>query len=729
MQLKGKGIFFSVWVLLIVLLAGCSTVPKKPGNPYLGYVYLRSLEGDTDYEQEGIESRLKGYTEQIASEEFNRRKNQFLGIQNEKSLDRMKKYVALLEQPIIIEESRWKGEADSLGKKEKKALEAYWESNKPFSLDGSKILTEWGSALSNAKVQILVDTRNVNGLESDIARLRKEKRFQEALTKVEGLRPYDSRHADELTRSLKEEAANYWAGRRMQEIVELREVEVYDGLHEQRILGLYSRICDDVSVFGHRESFNGVFAAWQELLGENWRKRIVKMGEDKAYWEAYGFARERYRDYVDAIRFDKAYREGLRLKIGKGYLEILDNAIRYYSDLASNAYKVKGLGGTAYVYCCMAKEMYDFITVANLGYHKGAETWFGRVSALEKGELLPVLESRVARRLVIQDFERDDLGLAKKFRQACKEKYAPGNNHAYGLEVITDKVALAQSASGTLPVAPSDYVVEWSRAEFEVKRRQGEGTPEVKFVKTDRIKVIDNPFRKDKSSPFYKMKQVKAQEVDQYTLINTDKRVDILCNMDVSCLHRGNKEMLKMQKTDRLVKETQARLGKVTSVTSTCSLPNVLSKMEYYPAEQNNDAIPLDVVPTNQIVSIPEEDWFEDYFSKTIVEDLDAELEGVIDMYPIELLTDASPDAQAEYLDALGAVLFYVVNLSSAEAAMQESAGRGYQWLHLRDKVAENTKEWSRVGGRWKAAKEEDKRLLRSLWEECINRSKEQDGR
>ncbi len=725
---KGRGILFSAGVLLFVLLTGCSTVPKTPKDPYLGYVYASSIKDDASFKPGDVESALKRYKAQIAAEELQRRRDTY--DVHDRSLDKMRAYIALLEKPVSIEEARWKGAVDdSLNKKEKKALLAYWEANKPLSFDGSRSLPDWKSVLLNIKIQYNLDAKKAEGLEAEIEQLRKGNRFRDALAKVDELQPYEPRQAKDLRESLKRDASDYWVGVRMSEIDGLRSAKAYDDAHEQEVLDLYAKICKDASFFGNRERFNGVFAGWADLLGENWRTRIVEMGESKAYWDAYEFARERYENYVNTLRFDKSYRKGLKVKIVKGYLEILDKAIRHYSDLASNAYKLKGLGGKAYVYCCMAKEMYDFVAFVGIDYAgEKAETWHGRISELEKNELTPSLGDRVARRLVIYDFDLDILGLSKIFRQSCLQKYAPGNNHAFGLEVVTDKIALARLEAGSLPVEPGDYVVEWSRADFKVKGRFGTPIPRTVYVRTDRIKLVDNPFRKDRSSEFYKLKQVKAQEVDQYSLIESVRGADLSCNMDISCRHNGKTETLRLEKTELAVKRFSDKYSLVTNTTATCSLENVLSKTKYYPPDTAENTITKDDIPVNRVIEIPDEDKLKDALAGSIVQDLDDDLERLIDMYPVELLAGADRDASGKYLDSLGTILFYVANLSSSEAAKRDSAGKGYEWLHLRDQIADNMEKWCGEGERWAAVGKDEKKILRSLWGECIKLGKEQDN-
>lgn len=729
MEWKNKGVFFSVWGLLFVLLVGCATVPKNPENPYLGFVYNLSIKGDANFKQDGVESALKRYREQIASEVLQRRRNKYDF--HDRSLDKTREYIANLERPVLVEEDRWKRAIDdSLSKKEKKTLLAYWEANKPLGFDGSESLDDWESSLASAKLQFDTDTRIAKKLESDIEALRKENNFRDALAKVDKLQPYMSKRASELRESLKKDASDYWVGVRMLEIDGLRSAKTYDDDHEQQVLGLYAKICDDVKAFGNRENFNGVFTAWQDLLGENWRKRIVEMGERKAYWEAYEFARIKYEGFVVADRFGESYRDGLKLEIGKGYFYILDNAIRHYSDLASNACKLKGLDGKAYVYCCMAKEMYDFVTFAGLGYNERTETWYERISELEKNELIPPLGSRVARRLVIHDFKRGDpdiLGLAEKFRQSCREEYALGNNHAWGLEVVSDKVSLAQLEAGSLQADPDDYVIEWSRAVFDVNRSYGTPETKSKTVKTDRIRLIENPFRKDKSSPFHKLKLVQAQEVDLYSLTETVNGAKIICDMEVICRHHGENKAFKMPVTNRRYEEVNEKLGSVATVKAALFLAS--AKMEYYLPDTHNNEIPRDGIPSDSVVNIPNQDWFEEEFTGYILTDLENGLESLIDMYPVDLLVDTDRDASSEYLDTLGTVLFYVANLSSTDAVKRESAGKGYEWLHLRDQIADDTKKWCGEGERWSAAGADEKKILSSLWEECVKVGNEQDGR
>lgn len=729
MEWKNRGIFFSARVLLLAVLAGCTTAPKNPENPYLGFVYTRSIKGDKNFKQDGIDPALRAYKEQIAAEVLKLRRGKH--DVHDRSISKQQEYVKELERPIFIEEDKWKRSiGGNLSKKEKRAVLAYWEANKPLSFDGSECLSDWRSVLLNVRIQLDSDKKKAKKLESEIESLRNQKHFRDALAKVDKLRPYESELADELERGLKKDASDYWIGVRLSEINELRRANIYDGDHEKQVLGLYGKICDDVKAFGSREDFNGVFTSWADLLGENWRRRIVELGEGKKYWEAYGFAMERYRDYVDTLRYARPLRDGLRLKIGKGYLEILDNAVRHYSDLASNAYKLKSQAGKAYVYCCMAKEMYDFTTVAELGYSEETETWYKRISALEENELRPALVSRMARRLVVYDFELDTLGLSKKFRQRCQEKYAPGNNHELGLKIVVDKVALAQLESGALPLDPDDYVVEWSRADFKVKGTVGTPIPKTAYVRTDRIKLVDNPFRKDKSSEFHKLKQVKAQEVDQYSLIESVRGIDLACDMDVYCRHRGQKKALKLERTELGIRKIVGRYGIVTNVTATCSLENVLSKMKYYRPDRPNNTMPRDIVPVNRVIDIPDEDKFKDVLSVSIIQDLENDLGDLIDLYPAELLADSDRDASSgKYLDSLGTVLFYLANLSSTDAAKRASAGKGYEWLNLRDQIADDTEEWCGSGGRWADIKSDEKTILQSLWGECVKVGNEQDGR
>ncbi len=142
-----------------------------------------------------------------------------------------------------------------------------------------------------------------------------------------------------------------------------------------------------------------------------------------------------------------------------------------------------------------------------------------------------------------------------------------------------------------------------------------------------------------------------------------------------------------------------------------------------------NNMIPRDDIPSNSVVTIPNQDWFEERFTGYILADLENELESLIDMYPVELLADADHDGSSKYLDTLGTILFYVANLSSTEAAKQEMAGKGYEWLYLRNQIADDTKKWCGDGGRWAAAGADEKKILGSLWKECIKVGNEQDDR
>ena len=283
MKWKSKDIFLSVSVLvLVVVLAGCGSlkVPEPQNNPYLGYVQMRSLQSNTKFDQGAVASQMRGYMEQIAEQEFQLRNKQFRSIQTEKSLQKKEEQVALLEKPISIEMHQWKGAADrSMGKKGSEVLEAFWNEMKPFSFNGSEVLADWDTELATVKFQLKTDKDKAIEMESDIARLRTEKRFRDAMVKVDELRPYKSEHATELMKETKREAADYWIKKRLMEIAGLQGAAVYDSAHEQQVLDLYDGICADVDSFGHRDDFNSVFAGWQDLLGENWRRRIVEMGD------------------------------------------------------------------------------------------------------------------------------------------------------------------------------------------------------------------------------------------------------------------------------------------------------------------------------------------------------------------------------------------------------------------------------------------------------------------
>ncbi|MDF7823021.1 hypothetical protein P4B35_03280 [Pontiellaceae bacterium B12227] len=731
MKWKSKDFFLSVSVLvLVVLLAGCGSlkVPEPQNDPYLGYVLTRSLQDNAKFKREAVTSQMQGYMEQIAEQEFQRRNKQFRGIQTEKSLKKMEEYVELLSKPVFIEMNQWKGAADrSMGKKERRALEAFWNENKPFSFSGSEALDEWGNELATVKSQLEIDKRKANEMEMDIVRLRREKRFRNAMVKVDELRPYKSAYATELMAETKREAADHWIKQRLMEIAGLQRVEIYDSAHEQQVLDLYDGICDDVDSFGHRDDFNSVFAGWQDLLGENWRRRIVEMGDQKQYWAAYNLAWDRFHTYVDTKRYAKSYRDGLNQALNRGYIRILDNAIRHYSTLASNASKLKNLNGKAFVYSCMAKEMYDFIIVAGWGAYAGddAETWYKRLSDLETKVLLPTLDERVARRVVIQHFDLDVLGLSERFRQACLDKYVPGNNHAWGLDIVTDKVTLVRFEEGELIPESDDYLIQWNRAEFEVNRTYGNPKTKSASIKTDRIRLIENEDRKNKSSKFYKLKQIWEQEVDLYSLTEQVNGADVLCKMDVLCRHQDADNMFKLKVTNEMSEQVNRRLNSVTMVDATLFLED--AKKEYYSSEQDKDTIPRDDVPQDSGVPIPTEDSLEKQFSDFILKDLDGELEQLIDMYPVELLTGSKQKESDEYLDTLGTVLFYIAKISSADAAGQEAAGK-YEWLHLKDQIAENAKAWCGPTGRWYIAGNDEKNILRSLWKECVNVGNEQDG-
>jgi hypothetical protein len=730
MEWKNKGIFFSVLVLLFVMLVGCATKKIKFDNPYLGYMHARAKVGDKKYEQEGIDALLKGYQEQIAKEEFDRRNKPFAKIFDDKSLDRMEKYVALLEEPVSIDEKQWKGDLErSLNKRERKTIIAYWESNCPISFDGSEVLYDWSYLLANAKQQLFTDKTKAAELEQAIDGLRIDHRYRDALVKTKELQPYRSGKAAELTEKLKKEAADYWVGKRLSEIHVLREAKPYDAAHEQQVLNLFAKINADVDAFGHREVFNGVYNEWMDLLGDNWRSRIVKMGDSKLYWDAYQFAWTRYRDNVATVKFAEAYRKGLKLAINKGYLEILDNGVRYYATLASSAH-TKGQSGKAYVYCCMAKEMYDFNAVAGIDYAgDDAETWYKRISELEKNELLPALGSRVSRRLVIHDFELDAEGLSKKLRKACQKKYVPGNNHAWGLEVVVDKVTLAQLEADTRLVRPEDYAIKWSNAEIDVRVKQEPSVQRTAFVRTDQINLVDNPFRRDKTSEFYKLKQVKAQKVALYSLIDTQLGLDLSCDMKAAWQYRGQSKPLGLRGTESKVQEYNKAYGSGINTTSNLLLPNVSEEMKYYLPDIPNNKIPRDDIPENKRFILPEEDRIKAGLVNDVIEDLVEELERLVDIYPVELLTGADSNDPDKYLDSVGTVLFYIAKLSETDAAKREAAGKGYEWLPVRDQIAKNMNEWCGMGERWAAARPDQKTIMKSLWDECVRVGNEQGGR
>lgn len=731
MDWKNKGILFLVWVGLFALLTGCTTKTKPPeklSSSYQGYVYYKALNGTDGFKQDNIPGWLKDSMEKVASEEFEQRKARFSAVivQN-KSLKKKRDYISELEEPVNIKEEHWKrGSEESLSSKELKIVQSYWDKNRPISFKGDDVSDEWALELINVQRQLDDDEETSEKWAQKIDDLRKEKQFREAIAQVENLRPYEAERADELVKTLNVEAAVYWAGQRMLQLGELRDTELYDHAHEKKVVALYDKILNDIDDFGHEEKFNGALSHWQDLLGENWRKQIVKMGDGKAYWEAYEFARARYNEYVDASKFDESYREGLRLKIGKGYLTILDNAIRHFSDQATSAY-TKSLPGEAYVYCCMAKEMYDFTTVANLGYNEDSETWFNMISELEEKELVPALDSRVARRLVVLDFDMDILGLSKVFRQACEEKYAPGNDYAWGLEIVTKAVPLAQFEEGEITLELDDYMVEWSRSDFKVKVQVGHPVQRIEYVKTDKVMLVDNPFRKDKTSEFYKLKQVNAQAVDQYSIIDMSRGIDLSCNMDVLCRHQGSKQPLELSRTENSIKNINDNFSNVTN--STCLLMGPGAKTEYYAPDKPNNTMPRDEVPKNQITEIPDEDELKELLSGSIIKDLNRELGQLVAMYPIELLGGTAKDDSSEYLNTLGTVLFYTVKLSSTAADMTESAGMGYEWLHLRDQAAVNMKKWCGLGERWEALPIDEKVMLSSFWEECIKIGIEQDDR
>lgn len=730
MDRKNKRFIFLIWVGFFALLTGCTTKPKPPeklSNSYQGYVYYKALKGHDGFKQENIPGWLKVSMERVASEEFEQRKAQFSGVIQDKSLQRKRDYIKDLEEPISIQEDRWtKGSDVSLSKKEREIVENYWDANRPIRFKGDEVSDDWALELINVRRQLVADEETAAEWEQKIDALRKQQQFRDAIAMVENLRPYEAERADELVSSLNLAAAVYWAGQRKLQLGELRDAEAYDLAHEKKVVALYDEILNDIEEFGHEVKFNGALSDWQDLLGENWRKQIVIMGEGKKYWEAYEFSKARYERYVDTSKFDESYREGLRLKIGKGYLTILDNAIRHYSDQATSAY-TKSLTGEAYVYCCMAKEMYDFTTVATLGYHEESETWFNMISELEEKELVPALNARVARRLVVLDFDMDILGLSKVFRQACVEKYVPGNDVAWGLEIVTKAGELGKIKDGDDAVDPDEYVVEWSRSDFKVQVQVGNPVQRIEYVKTANVRLVDNPGRRDKSSEFYKLKQVKAQEVDQWSIIEMSRGIDLSCNMDVSCWHRESKNTLQLTGTEKSIKNINDNFSNVTN--STCLLMGPGAKTLYYTPDTPNNTILPDEPPQNKITEIPDEDKIKELLTGSIIIDLDRELGQLVGMYPIDLLGDTARDGSSEYLDALGTVLFYVVKLSSTEASMTESAGMGYEWLHLRDQVAANMTKWCGPGERWDALPIDKKTMLNSFWEECIKVGKDLDDR
>ena len=717
-------IYFGCGIMLISLFGCMTKIPPKQENPYFGYVHCKSIENDKKVNSSKIAAQIERYKKEIAKSELNLRRASRPSKSDEK-VESWKRYSKKLKAPIRIFEQQWKGSANGLKKKKMATLVEYWGRNKRrLEFRGNEVLKSWSDELIDAE---MLHARKYEAraklLRNQINNFKQLLNYEKAIGLLGELENYENIGSYED--KLRDEAAKYWIT-----TIENGRQEAEDfssDLQEDTLTDLYGKTKKYEKLCARRpRDFREVRQNTVDDLGNNWRRQIEDLGEKKQYWGAYQFALKR----VNTFRNNENYGEGywliLRNSIDSGYNTILPVAINHFADKAGEKLG-QDLYGAAFIYCCMAIEMYDFCRFSDFDAESEAQGWNDNVTSLSD-VLEREIKDQLSRRLIIYDFEYDKLRIASKVRDICMGKYKEGNTFAWGLDVLKD-IELATDKSLSPLVSSKDYVVTWSRADYRVKElRDRKLGSEIFKRKTDRIALIDNPNRKKKASPWYKYKQVKAQAVDWYQKEELERRNTVSFDVLVSCRHNDVNIKLFKRSGDLQSLINEKCIIKVREYGPEMRNQGVL----YHAPDKADRQIKIDPTPPSRTPEPPSEKEIENQIKGAIPKLLDKELEVLIARYPVDLLAeslaklDSMSISSDEHSNTMGEVLLYVSKLSEISAAKRPEADRGYIWLHRRNQINENLKLWCDT--RWSQNDKVVLRELSDLWSKCIMIDSELDG-
>jgi hypothetical protein len=701
MRLKlGK---FPGWAVvgMLLMLAGCGTItPVQHENPYFGYVYCEMMLAENQkVDFAAFDRALRGYKKAIADDRLTRMKAA-RPADDEKRISERSKYVQLLDTPIQLKREQWEEGAKALNEKERRRLLSFWDrSADKMVFSASEFSLLWEREMADARLRLSELERERETALRKLEGFRRDNRFFDAIDILPLIKTFGV--VGRLETEVRSDAVTYWLGEVNNALS--GAMSLSGAAREEVLAKTYTDLLRYREKSGWADRFSQVLNETVTLLGDNWRERIELKGQAKDFWGAYLLAREK----LAVARKDYApYMESLIENMSRGYVDVLKRSLRHYLGRANKSFS-EDLYGVAYVSCCMALEMTDFLPMAGLQPDADILQLRANVETLIEDSEQRV-EDYLSRKLVIRDFDFDQRGMAKKVRAAAARRYeVPGNDLVWAVSVAPDEDETARDRDYELSGIVSDYTVERIPEVFSPMQSYERGT--------ESMQLVSNPNYKQKGLPFSESKLIWQQRVDLYPVNIVAARKKISVDLSASCAYKGNVAqevfVLRREMADAELK------SKIEGRFKQYGQP---SPSPQFRLNSEKDKLIVDPLPQNERDNLSGDSEINREMDTLIVDGILEGMDRVFFAYPVELLNDSRSlrESAESRCDRLGLFLMYCEQLSGSEISSHPLASSGLVWLHKKDVIQKNIEAW--LEKRWNVSGD-TKQEISHLWDECLN--------
>ena len=695
-------------VAIAFLLTSCVTNIREQADPYFGYVYINSMRDKMDPTEF---SRLQEiYRRQIAQNEYDALKK--VGpSKDSKFIADWKLYYEKLDENIKISEPDWDVAGYEMKPKELSQLRNRWVSlQDELSFRGSDYCEEWKIELSRVSNQKLQYSGEAQKLVSGISSCIEEGNYLKAVEHAAELEQYmvvDSK--------IREKARKFWR-KKIEEGLNAAEKVKNLSAQEELLLSFNHYILEREKYFDGDDALARCSDDVVESIGLNWCEQIRGYGKSGKYRKAYKFVLDRFNQYSEETSELGPHWSRLRGVIGNAYdgNDVLIAAIRHYGDAGST--ELGQNPGLAYIYLCAAEEMLDLrvrLGIDDVRLSAEGAEWVEKIfgSGSLKKKVVEEIERQMSRKLIVLDAEPgcDLPEIDKKLRESLEDVFGSGNSNAWALVVSQEPLR------DLIKTNSQDYVVRFKNIQLELNYRYKDETSEVRRrLGLGDNAIIENPFKKDKSSPYRGEKTIieqvvqyyiKSEKVEWYTYEKADIAVALFCGSTEQPLINGTSATLKGQRACKDYKSVQYT-------------PTRTEKCYYH----INESAVVDEHGFDNTASalLSKSEVYENFCNDVVHSVLAVKLIDMISQYPAICCRDALADkksggGEVPYYNELGKVLLYAVRLSGNEAELTNP--EGYEWYHLRDAVQNNSAVWCE--SRWAEFNAETKDVLSNLWGTC----------
>lgn len=717
----------AVIILFFWLTACVAKPPPKHDNFYLGYVYCKAVETyDKKADRQTLQTlrqQGKEYEQSIASAELKKRmaKKPEAAVQQ---LDSWSNYVEELKCPVIITERQCLTGSQAVKEKESGWIREYWQGNRDgLVLDGKAVSGEWGRELKDAELYLGSLKAGQGQAMQRLNDCLQKKEYDTALDLLPELQSYGDISA--FKDGVREKAVSYWVGSVKDELEKAKTLALTP--REDLLASLFVKIGQYTQKSGRADRFSQVLQETAEALGATWQKQIISLGEERQYWKAHELLLKK----VQLLNLYTPYGDSLLQSMGIGYNQILSGAMQYYADLA-NSRLSEDLYGCAYIFSCMAAQMYDACDLPRIlspavtrDINRSAEAQQWRknhadlVADIEKS-----IQRLLSRRLIIHDFESDSRQMAGKIRKECLRRYGrPGNDLAWALSVTEGDPGTAEKAQAS-GLDEQDFSISGVVSHYAVEQVMDKTTTQgVLQVGSEIINKIPNPNYDIEGLPFSDSRTVWSQQVLLYPWRKIERRKKVSVDIQATCDRAGGKSL----ELYSLKKEFRDNELKSTIHTEDIVYDN-LQLLPQLKLDLDRSKLPVQSRPANTQTPLSDDIQIYNEVDGIVISNFLAALDNLVVQYPIELLAgggqggirpDETPDGKC---NRLGIVLMYCNKLSEGGLETNYLSGKEFQWIHRQSQITLNIDKWS--SERW--PKPSNSILkgpdgISNLWKKCYS--------